>query len=75
MNLQLILSGDFFQLPPVPSRTGGKQQPSIFAFEAQTWTRCIGQPVFLTHVFRQREQCTVILISIGYIHPVEKRAF
>lgn len=50
IHLQLILTGDFFQLPPV-SKTGAK-----FAFEAETWKECIPKTFNLTKVFRQKDQ-------------------
>ena len=54
--IQLILSGDFCQLPPVP--VDGK--PVRFAFDAQSWYPCMGPPVILTKVFRQKEQSTFL---------------
>ncbi|THV06110.1 hypothetical protein K435DRAFT_626600, partial [Dendrothele bispora CBS 962.96] len=56
--IQLVLSGDFSQLPPVPGRPqNGVPAPTPkFSFEAKSWNRCIGQPVTLTKVFRQRDQ-------------------
>ena len=54
--IQLILSGDFCQLPPVP--VDGK--PVRFAFDAQSWCPCMGPPVILTKVFRQKEQSTFL---------------
>ena len=53
---QLVLSGDFCQLPPVPDRANGAQQPPTFAFDAKSWERCVGKPVVLTKVFRQKDQ-------------------
>ena len=54
---QLVLSGDFFQLPPVPQRNKkGEQIQPKFAFEANTWDSCVGPPVTLTRVFRQKNQ-------------------
>ena len=55
--LQLVLSGDFCQLPPVPSKDSqGAPIPSTFAFDAQSWDRCVGRPICLKKVFRQKEQ-------------------
>lgn len=62
---QLVLSGDFLQLPPVGER-GSMVQP-IFAFEAKTWKNCVGGPVLLRKVFRQKEQCQ--LLSLYEIAP------
>lgn len=49
--IQLIVTGDFFQLPPVVK--GGQVK---FAFEAQTWSECIPRTFNLTKVFRQKDQ-------------------
>jgi ATP-dependent DNA helicase PIF1 len=49
--IQLIITGDFFQLPPVPDF--GKQ--AKFAFDAGTWTTSIEHTIGLTHVFRQKD--------------------
>lgn len=49
--IQLIITGDFFQLPPVPEF--GK--PSRFAFDAGTWTTSIEHTIGLHHVFRQKD--------------------
>ena len=56
-NWQLVLSGDFCQLPPVPGRDArGEQIPSTFAFDAGSWDDCVGSPITLTKVFRQKDQ-------------------
>lgn len=43
--IQLILSGDFLQLPCVGSET--------FCFEAETWKTCITRTFYLTEIIRQ----------------------
>ena len=50
--IQIIVTGDFFQLPPV---TKGNQTPR-FCFEAATWDETIELSVNLTKVFRQKDQ-------------------
>ncbi|SCZ87336.1 BZ3500_MvSof-1268-A1-R1_Chr2-2g04802 [Microbotryum saponariae] len=47
--IQLVVTGDFLQLPPV-----AKGVPT-FAFEAKEWNRCIHHTVNLTQVFRQSD--------------------
>lgn len=55
--LQLVLCGDFCQLPPVSDKDEkGREIPATFAFEAQSWDSCIGAPMMLTKVFRQKDQ-------------------
>lgn len=55
--LQIIVTGDFFQLPPV---TKGGAQPK-FSFDAQTWAESIDMSVNLTKVFRQKDESESIL--------------
>ncbi|CAA9961275.1 ATP-dependent DNA helicase PIF1 [Pyrenophora teres f. maculata] len=49
--IQLVITGDFFQLPPVPDH--GRQ--AKFAFDAGTWTTSIEHTIGLHHVFRQKD--------------------
>lgn len=49
--MQLICTGDFFQLPPVT-----KNGEPRFCFEAATWREAIHTQINLTQVFRQRDQ-------------------
>lgn len=49
--IQLVVTGDFFQLPPVPE----KNSVAKFAFDAATWNTCIQHTILLTHVFRQKD--------------------
>jgi ATP-dependent DNA helicase PIF1 len=50
--LQLVVTGDFFQLPPV-TKLG---TPAKFAFEAASWNEAIQRSFNLTKVFRQQDQ-------------------
>jgi ATP-dependent DNA helicase PIF1 len=45
--IQLILSGDFLQLPCVNSDN--------FCFESESWDRCVEQTVYLTEIMRQKD--------------------
>ncbi len=49
--IQLVITGDFFQLPPVPDY--GKV--AKFSFDAATWTTSIEHTIGLTKVFRQKD--------------------
>ncbi|PIA99844.1 ATP-dependent DNA helicase PIF1 [Cercospora beticola] len=49
--IQLVITGDFFQLPPVPE--GGRV--AKFAFDASTWPTTIEHTIGLHHVFRQKD--------------------
>ncbi|CED85302.1 mitochondrial dna helicase [Phaffia rhodozyma] len=49
--IQIIMTGDFFQLPPVSRDSSAK-----FAFESAMWKETIHRTVNLTEVFRQKDQ-------------------
>ncbi|KAL3683052.1 hypothetical protein R1sor_001074 [Riccia sorocarpa] len=57
--IQLIVTGDFYQLPPVNPENPQK----YFAFEADCWNRCFHLQVELQHVFRQADQDFVGLLN------------
>ena len=57
--VQLVLCGDFFQLPPV-SKGGAKAH---FLFESATWARVVQRSVVLTEVFRQADASFVNLLN------------
>ncbi|KAJ3480472.1 hypothetical protein NLI96_g8332 [Meripilus lineatus] len=56
--IQLVVTGDFFQLPPV---TKGKDP--FFAFQSEAWSRCIENIVTLKQVFRQKDSQFVDLLN------------
>lgn len=49
--IQLVLSGDYLQLPPVAKSSKDRK----YLFETNVWKECIQQVVKLQRVFRQRE--------------------
>jgi len=56
ISVQLVVTGDFFQLPPVTK--GGEQ--AFFAFECDAWKACIEHTVTLAQVFRQKDDRTYL---------------
>jgi ATP-dependent DNA helicase PIF1 len=52
--IQLVITGDFFQLPPVPDYDN-KARGAKFAFDATTWSTAIHHTIGLTEVFRQKD--------------------
>lgn len=54
--IQVICTGDFFQLPPVDgNKWHNKNQPKVkFAFESKVWQRMMKVTVVLNKVFRQQ---------------------
>jgi ATP-dependent DNA helicase PIF1 len=74
--IQLIITGDFFQLPPVPDH--GAKREIKFAFDASTWTTSIDHTIGLTQVFRQRDPVFANMLNemrLGRITEDTVRAF
>ena len=49
--IQIVITGDFYQLPPVPD----KGKPVNFTFEAECWSEAITHTIELRQVFRQKD--------------------
>ncbi|RUS25013.1 DNA helicase-like protein, partial [Jimgerdemannia flammicorona] len=58
--MQVILTGDFFQLPPVPDL---KTRRRKFAFEAKTWSSVVNRSFVLKTVLRQDDEHFVRLLN------------
>lgn len=74
--IQLIITGDFFQLPPVPE--AGVKRETKFAFDASTWATSIDHTIGLTQVFRQRDPEFARMLNemrLGKISDNTVRAF
>lgn len=59
--IQIIVTGDFFQLPPV-TKGGGQTK---FAFQAVSWKETIHQSVNLVKVWRQKDQREFQRANVG----------
>ncbi|OQE44304.1 hypothetical protein PENCOP_c002G03937 [Penicillium coprophilum] len=73
--IQLVVTGDFFQLPPVPD---GSNREAKFAFAAASWTTCIQHTILLTNIFRQRDPEFANMLNemrLGKITPSTIEAF
>ncbi|RDA91066.1 hypothetical protein CP533_3048 [Ophiocordyceps camponoti-saundersi (nom. inval.)] len=74
--IQLVITGDFFQLPPVPDRDN--QEATQFSFDAATWSTSIDHTIGLTQVFRQRDPQFASMLNelrLGKISPETEAAF
>ncbi|KAL1955408.1 hypothetical protein VTO42DRAFT_8564 [Malbranchea cinnamomea] len=72
--IQLVVTGDFFQLPPVPEN--GRE--AKFAFSAATWDTSIQHTILLTHVFRQKDPEFANMLNemrLGRLTPASIAAF
>ena len=56
--IQLIMCGDFFQLPPV-----SKAEERRFAFETSSWENCGLTNIELTQVRRQSDQSLIEILN------------
>ncbi|KAA8909221.1 hypothetical protein TRICI_004611 [Trichomonascus ciferrii] len=54
--IQLVLTGDFFQLPPIVDRSSA----SPYVFKAKSWAEAIQHKVVMTQVFRQQSDTKFI---------------
>lgn len=66
--IQLILSGDFFQLPPVGRRARGQAgaaapPPPLLCFESSAWARGVTETIVLKEIFRQRDDEFVRILN------------
>ncbi|CAM6100618.1 unnamed protein product [Calypogeia fissa] len=57
--IQLVVTGDFYQLPPVNPENPKK----YFAFEADCWDKCFDMQIELKTVFRQSDQEFVAMLN------------
>ena len=62
--IQLVITGDFFQLPPVPDYG----RVSKFSFDAATWNTSIEHTIGLTQVFRQKDPGTLsYMVDLSFL--------
>jgi ATP-dependent DNA helicase PIF1 len=59
--IQLVLSGDFFQLPPV--RKGADDGSPKFCFESKSWSGAIRHTINLTQIYRQRDPAFTTMLN------------
>jgi ATP-dependent DNA helicase PIF1 len=75
--IQLILCGDFYQLPPIIKSSGSsamfQAEPAIYAFQAKNWKTCVQDTYVLDKIFRQSGDLTFVKmlneIRVGDVSP------
>lgn len=60
--LQVIFSGDFYQLPPV-ARSDDDQESTAFCFESPNWTNTFADIVQLKKIFRQTDDTYTAILN------------
>jgi ATP-dependent DNA helicase PIF1 len=72
--IQLVVTGDFFQLPPVAE----KDRVAKFSFDSATWNTCIEHTILLTDVFRQKDATFAGMLNemrLGRLTPASIKSF
>ncbi len=70
--IQLVLCGDFYQLPPVINKADEAPEDYVFAFDSRAWKYCIHKTVVLKTIYRQQDPVfanILNLIRTGHITP------
>ena len=57
--IQVVFTGDFFQLPPVTKNGMAKK----FCFESSAWKRAIQKTILLNKVFRQKDNSLINMLN------------
>ncbi|AET41189.1 DNA helicase Ecym_7362 [Eremothecium cymbalariae DBVPG len=60
--IQLVFTGDFFQLPPVSDRNPNSPKP-LFCFESKAWQQGIQKTICLQRIFRQKDNDLIDLLN------------
>lgn len=74
--IQLVLTGDFFQLPPVLE--GPDDGSPRFCFEAESWKEAIKHTIGLTQIYRQKDPAFAGMLNEmreGFVSPSTINAF
>jgi ATP-dependent DNA helicase PIF1 len=68
--IQMVLSGDFYQLPPIGDQYD--EDSSAFCFESDLWNECIPNTIQLTTIYRQSDSVYKKILNqirIGKVTP------
>ena len=77
--IQVILSGDFYQLPPVNKQFCNKEDFDIeqtqFCFESKYWKQVIDNVIELTYIFRQNDNTLVKILNQIRVGKLTKSSY
>jgi len=71
--IQLVLSGDFYQLPPVG--THGQPDTSAFCFESENWAKTFDEIILLKTIFRQRDADYITILNQVRVGKLYKSSY
>ena len=69
--IQLIFSGDFFQLPPI----GNDEDTSAFCFESNKWNETFSKQIELKTIFRQKDSKFIKVLNQVRLGHISKKTF
>ena len=75
--LQIVFSGDFYQLPPVPRDDNFQEDDlsSAFCFESPQWNNTFSVIIQLTKIFRQTDQAYTKVLNQIRVGRLTKSAY
>jgi ATP-dependent DNA helicase PIF1 len=78
--IQIILSGDFYQLPPVNTKSNDKDndidiEKTQFCFESEYWKQVIDNTIELTYNFRQNDNALVKILNQIRVGKLTKSSY
>ena len=75
--LQVVFSGDFYQLPPVPRDDNFQEDDlsSAFCFESPQWNNTFTSVIQLTKIFRQTDQAYTKVLNQIRVGRLSKSAY
>jgi ATP-dependent DNA helicase PIF1 len=71
--IQVIFSGDFYQLPPVG--TVGEDNTNMFCFESPNWEKTFSTTIVLKTIFRQTDQIYTGILNQVRVGKLYKSAY
>lgn len=80
--IQLVFTGDFFQLPPVSKSIASNNSikgnsngevEALFCFESEAWKKCIQKTILLTKVFRQQDNELIDILNCIRFGEIEQK--
>ena len=73
--LQLVLVGDFYQLPPVVKQDGEEKKDTSFVFESPSWTKLRLETHELTEIVRQKDPIFQEVLNEARRGELSKKSF